>query len=161
MKQIIPSIFVALGLISSANAQLFNVAPKKIIKSSQEVPSAQPDNPNKVNISNEVIAPIPDEEIVEPLPVTITPEQKAEINKKIKKNIKDVVKLQTIRNRRDFIDVMTSTEKIVSRRKALLEGKTYSVAKDLEKNIKVPNIDLKNDTDVEQYMYEKVGVTDE
>ena len=68
---------------------------------------------------------------------------------------------QSTRDRRDFIDVITNSEKVQARRKALVEGKSVEEAKKLEDKIKPPEINPKNDADMEKYMHLKAGLLNE
>ncbi len=92
-------------------------------------------------------------------PVKMTPEQKAEIDISAMKDIKKSIKKQSVRNRRDFIDSLTHSEKILMRRKALLEGKSEDeVAKD-EKKVEKPDVFLSSDRDMEEFLYKKANLS--
>lgn len=90
--------------------------------------------------------------------VAMTAEEKAEIDAKAKKNMRSSVKKQSVRERKDFIDAMTSSEKVVARRKALLAGQGKAGAAQAEDNVKKPDINPSQDKEMENYLFEKAGL---
>ena len=90
--------------------------------------------------------------------IAITPEQKVEIESDAKKNMRNSIKKQSVRERKDFIDVMTSAEKVKARRQALAEGKSSSDVYLAEDAIKNPNINPAIDSEMENYLFEKAGL---
>lgn len=94
-------------------------------------------------------------------PVAMTPEQKAEIDLAAKKNLKMSLKKQSVRDRKDFIDVMTSAEKVQKRRAALLQGKSENEAAQAEAEVEKPAINPAQDSEMEQYLYQKAGLVNE
>ena len=100
-------------------------------------------------------------ESIDTPPAAMTPEQKAEIDLAAKKNMRTSMKKQSLRDRKDFIDVMTSAEKVQKRRAALLEGKTDNEAAEAENEVKEPEINPAQDAAMEKYLYQKAGLANE
>ena len=72
--------------------------------------------------------------------------------------MRNSIKKQSVRERKDFIDVMTSAEKVKARRQALAEGKSSSDVYLAEDAIKNPNINPAIDSEMENYLFEKAGL---
>ena len=165
MNRIILYILAAAFLFAnSANSQLFNSKTKNTaLKSKVVAKEASPtsnvkDENQKQKVSPEDVEAIINKELSF---ATITPEQKSEISLAAKKNMRVTLDRQSTRDRRDFIDVITNSEKVQARRKALVEGKSVEEAKKLEDKIKLPEINPKNDADMEKYMHLKAGLLNE
>lgn len=94
-------------------------------------------------------------------PVAMTPEQKSAIDLPVKKNIKLSVKKQNVRERKDFIDIMTNAERVQKRRAALLEGKDDEEAQKAGEKVRKPDIDPEDTAQMEKYVYQKAGLIDE
>lgn len=148
----------------SANSQFFNnkaktasYGGKVVVKETPRVNNAEFEN-QKQKVSPEEVDALINKEVPA---ATITPEQKSEISLAAKKNMRVVLNRQSTRDRKDFIDVMTNSEKVQARRKALFEGKSVEEAKKIEDEIKAPEVNPKNDADMEKYMHLKAGLLNE
>ena len=161
MNRIVLYIIAAVFLFTdSASSQLFNnTAPKNkvVVKEAPKVKDVEPET-LKQKVSQEEVEAIINKEVPA---ATITPEQKSEISLAAKKNMRVSLDRQSTRDRRDFIDVMTNSEKVQARRKALLEGKSIEDAKKVEDEIKSPEVNPKSNTDMEKYMHTKAGLLNE
>ena len=93
---------------------------------------------------------------------TIEPERKVYLKNEGKRDIKDSVKEQKDdKIRRRMIDALTRGERVQKRRQALLEGKDRGEALKEAKKIKSPRLNIKDDMEVSEYVYKKVGLDDE
>ncbi len=161
MKKALVYILVTFLFMDSAYSQVFGSKPrisgseiKVPVKETSIVKDAVSNN-KRQRISIEEVEAIVNKEIP---PTTMTAEQKSEIDLVAKKNIRVTLNRQSIRDRKDFIDVMTNTEKTQARRAALLTGKNVEEAKKVEDEIKTPQVDPKSDKEMEQYMHSKAGL---
>ena len=161
MNRIVLYIIAAVFLFTdSASSQLFNnTAPKNkvVVKEAPKVKDVEPET-LKQKVSQEEVEAIINKEVPA---ATITPEQKSEISLAAKKNMRVSLDRQSTRDRRDFIDVMTNSEKVQARRKALVEGKSIEEAKKIEDEVKAPEVNPKSDKDMEKYMHLKAGLLNE
>lgn len=89
--------------------------------------------------------------------VAITPEQKAQIELEAKKRMRASIKKQSVRERKDFIDIMRSAEQIRIRRQALAEGKSIE---NIEDSVKETSINPANDEEMEKYLFEKARLVE-
>ncbi len=101
------------------------------------------------------------EEEKKTLPVEMTPEQKAEIDISAMKDIKGSIKKQSIRDRKDFIDALVHSERMLKRRAALVDGKTEKEATAAEDEVKKTNLNVSSDSDIEKFLYEKANLINE
>ena len=93
---------------------------------------------------------------VPPPPTTITPTEIAEYETDSKKLIRLNVKRQDKKERENFLRTMTWTEKNLKIRELMKNGKSYKDAKkEVENLVKVPQINVKEDSEVEKYIYDK------
>lgn len=92
-------------------------------------------------------------------PVKMTPEQKAEIDISAMKDIKKSIKKQSARDRKDFVDALTYSEKMLKRRAALVDGKTEKEATEAEDEVKKPNLNVASDSDMEEFLYKKANLS--
>lgn len=158
------SIFFLTALLFwvNAEAQMLGNSTESVV--SKDKPAVKSDT-----IKSNEKKPVPDKaaeiservEPVETVPSVMTPEQKAEIDIAAKKNLKMPLKRQNLRDRKDFIQVMTTNEKIQKRRAALLEGKTEEEAVKAAQEVKIPDVNPASDREMEQYRYQKAGLIDE
>ena len=97
-----------------------------------------------------------DDAVEEGVQVSISPEEIIELETKSKKAIRRNIKNRDVRERENIIGVLTWQEKSLKIRELMREGKSYSEAKKIvEDTIKAPAINVKNDSEMEQYMYKK------
>jgi electron transfer flavoprotein alpha subunit len=165
MKKTTLYILAAVFLFAdSASSQLFDskakaTTPKRevVVKEVTVAKSGEPEIKKQKVTAEEVEAII---NKTDPA-ATMTPEQKSEIDLAAKKSMRVSLERQSTRDRRDFIDVMTNSEKVQARRKALLEGKSIEDAKKVEDEIKSPEVNPKSNTDMEKYMHTKAGLLNE
>lgn len=89
-------------------------------------------------------------------PSTITLDEIIAIETESKKSIRKGLKNQDTKERENLLGIMSWQEKNLKIRELMLEGKSYDEAKEIaEKMIKIPQIDIKNDKDIEKLIYEK------
>ena len=97
-----------------------------------------------------------DNAVEEGVQVSISPEEIIELETKSKKAIRRNIKNRDAKERENIIGVLTWQEKSLKIRELMREGKSYSEAKKIvEDTIKPPAINVKNDSEMEQYMYKK------
>lgn len=171
------SVALVFGLILNTNAQIFNGSTSAVVqhkepqalknipepenKASEDTQAlsseteADDDDGAKLLSREEIEALIKAEQPAEP----ITPEQKAEIELGAKKSMRTSIKKQSLRERKDFIDVMTSAEKIKARRQALVEGQDAESANIAENSIEKPSINPAVDKEMENYLFEKARLS--
>lgn len=142
--------FALISISFSAFAQTINGASKE--NTSDEVLTSA-NQPTTVTAQEDMSADAKEEPAV-----VMTPEQKAEIDSKAKKNMRISVKKQSVRERKDFIDVMTSSEKILARRQALRNGQGKAAASLAEAGVKKPDFNPAADREMEDYLFEKAGL---
>ena len=106
------------------------------------------------NISEEDGEEVLEEDL--PPPTTITPSEIAEIELESKKQIRLNIKKQNKKDRERFVDSMTWSEKNLKIQELMKNGKSYSEAKkEVEALIQKPQIDVKKDSELEKYIYQK------
>ena len=97
-----------------------------------------------------------DEEADNGIQVRVSPEEIIELETKSKKSIRRNLKNRDTTERENIIGIFTWQEKSVKIRELMREGKSYSEAKKIvEDTIKSPSINVKNDREMEKYMYKK------
>ena len=163
MKRFFLSTLMFFVASSAANAQLFETSQKTTVNSPTIVAKTKeavlPQKVEKEVIVQEETRPMI--ERVELPPTEMTIEQKAEIDMVAKKDIHSKVKKQPVRERKDVIDSLVVGEKILARRKALLEGKTEEDAAKVAEQIKEPEINPAVDTEMEKFLYKRAGLYNE
>lgn len=156
-------LFLALAALTAAkaDAQMIDGSTDAVVQRPKPIVKTEPAEAATVQkgIREEDVKAVLD--AAETPPVAMTPEQKAEIDLAAKKNMRTSMKKQSLRDRKDFIDVMTSAEKVQKRRAALLEGKTDNEAAEAENEVKEPEIDPAQDAAMEKYLYQKAGLANE
>ena len=155
---------LALLITGNASAQIINGSTAAVVQ------HAKPTAVTETSAATETSAPsgsrLVSREEVEALiaaeqpAVAMTPEQKAEIDVAAKKSMRNSVKKQSVRERRDFIDVMTNAEKIQKRREALLNGQTEAEAVRAEAEVEKPTFNPAQDSAMEQYLFEKADLSE-
>lgn len=151
-------ILPAILLICNAQAQVIGGSTAAVVQKANSVTK----NEKKLAAPlNTATTPAVEETEEEPAPVAMTPEQKAEIDIEAKKNLRMPLKRQNLRERKDFIHAITTGEKIQKRRQALFEGKDEKEALKAEEEVKAPDINPASNSQMEKYMYEKAGLTNE
>lgn len=159
-RKIVLSLVGVFLIISSANAQILNGSTSAVVQTASSqttktsISEASNSQTERLLSKEEIEALIK----TEPMAAAMTPEQKAEIDIKAKKNMRGSIKKQSTGERKDFIDVMTSSEKLIARRKALAEGKSSAEAAQAEDKIKSPDINPSSDKEMENYLFEKAGL---
>ena len=159
---------LALLITGNASAQIINGSTEAIVQRSKPASSSVAEV-SSASSTSETSASSPrlvSREEVEALiaaeqpAVAMTPEQKAEIDVAAKKSMRNSVKKQSVRERRDFIDVMTNAEKIQKRREALLNGQTEAEAVRAEADVEKPTFNPAQDSAMEQYLFEKAKLSE-
>lgn len=93
-------------------------------------------------------------------PVKLSPEEIIAFETEGKKSIRRGIKNKDINERRQLLNVFTWQEKNMKIKELIKEGKTYSEAKKIvEDMIKEPQINVKNNKDMERYIYKKGNFT--
>ena len=154
---------MALLFVSNAQAQIIGGSTEAVVQKNKPVIKAEVSISDAKKTVSDKAVEIQDvvESTEEPAPTAMTPEQKAEIDIEAKKNLNFQLKRQNVRDRKDFIQVMTTNEKIQKRRAALLEGKTEEEAFKAAQEVEAPDINPASDRQMEQYRYQKAGLVDE
>lgn len=158
LKRGLLHILPAVLLIGNVQAQVIGGSTEAVVQKPKTVVKVEKAIAAPVNTAAKQVA---DEPETEPAPVAMTPEQKAEIDIAAKKSLKMPLKRQNLRERKDFIQAMTSGEKIQKRRQALLEGKDEKEASEAEEEIQTPDVNPASNSQMEKYLYEKAGLTNE
>lgn len=151
-------ILPAILLIGNTQAQVIGGSAEAVVQRPKPAVKVEKTVAKPLNTAT---IPAVEETEEEPAPVAMTPEQKAEIDIAAKKNLKMPLKRQNLRERKDFIQAMTSGEKIQKRRQALLEGKDEKEALEAEEEVKVPDVNPASNSQMEKYLYEKAGLTND
>ena len=109
-------------------------------------------------VSEDVI--ISEEAVEEGVPVRVSPQEIIELETKSKKTIRRNLKNRDVTERENIVGIFTWQEKSLKIRELMREGKSYNEAKKIvEDTIKVPSINIKNDKEMEEYMYKKGNFT--
>ena len=154
-------VFVVLPVFAKAQlVSLDGVTQKSETVSVQKEDAKKTDTNTQVseNTSADEVqaADVENVEDVPPPPTTITPAEIAELEIASKKVIRLNVKKQNKKEREQFINAMTWGEKNLKMRELMKNGMSYNEAKkEVEKLVKAPQIDVKKDSEVEGYIYEK------
>lgn len=156
---------VGMLFTGSVSAQMINGSTAAVVQHNKPTAAIEETSPAAVETKKSDVRLISREEaqaLIEaeqPAAATMTPEQKAEIDTAAKKDIRNSLKKQSIRERKDFIDVMTNAEKIQKRRAALKEGKTETEARQIEAKVKEPNFNPEQDSAMEEYLFDKADLS--
>ena len=101
-----------------------------------------------------------DSEEFEGVPVMVDPQEIIELETKCKKSIRRNLKNRDVTERENIIGVFTWQEKFMKIRELMRDGKSYREAKKIADDIiKVPLMNIKNDKEMEEYMYKKGNFT--
>ena len=151
---------IAVVLPLTANAQVVNAAKQQTARGVMLQDTKQPKVAVQVAPADEATEGFVDEEALEedlpPPPTTITPEEIIEYETESKKTIRRKIKKQNQQDRENFITTMTWTEKAQKLRELMTSGMSYEDAKKtLKETFEEPEINVKKDEDMEQYIYEK------
>ncbi len=148
-------------LCVEANAQMINGSasavvqhPKPVI-SEPKAPLPREAKPTEERVKA-IIAEIEDEP-----PSQMTPEQKNEIDTKARKDLKVGVKYQSIRERKDVVDVLNVAERNHLRRQALGDGKTPEEADKVAAEIEEPDFNPAQTDAMEKYVFEKTNLIEQ
>ena len=92
-------------------------------------------------------------------PVRVPQEEVIALETEAKKSIQRGLKNKNVNDRKKMVDIFTWQERTTKIKELIKEGKTYSEAKKIaDEMIKKPQINAKNNKDMEKYMYEKNGL---
>lgn len=92
---------------------------------------------------------------------TIEPSRKVYLKSDGKREVKETVKAQKEeKERKRMVEAVSRIERVQKRRQALLEGKSREEAIRESEKVERPNVNVKNDLELSEYLYEKVGLND-
>ena len=154
-------IFILLAVIVPAYSHAQFVDSAKPQPAEEAVVLAQ-NTENVVQTEAVVDSSTPEEEVDDEAarPVRITPEEVIALETESKKSIRQGLKSRSVDERKKMVGVLTWQKKKMKIKELMLEGKTYAEAKDIvEGTVKDPKVNVKNDREMENYMYKEGNLT--